>query len=191
VEAALSRIDEIAAGDYPFVDQPADAASARILAYSANPALGLEMTGRFQDQGWKRAALLEFVKATPIDALDPVLAQVNTLSNSRERASLKLAASRRVDNVRREALIVEALPEALDGPADLLHDDLLPDLARALCDFDVDQLRKLWRKHAPVLAERDRRQMLTIVHGLAPMLVKLNLGGPTVRALFDAQRWWP
>jgi hypothetical protein len=191
VDAALSRIDEIAAGDYPFVDQPADAASARILAYSANPALGLEMTGRFKDQGWKRAALLEFVKATPIDAVDPVLAQVKTLSNPRERASLKLVASRRVGNAQREALIAEALPEALDGPADLLHDDLLPDLARALCDIDIDQLRELWRKHAPVLAERDRRQLLTIVHGLAPMLVKLDLGGPNVVALFDAQRWWP
>ncbi|HEU4836563.1 MAG TPA: hypothetical protein VFS90_19180, partial [Pyrinomonadaceae bacterium] len=191
VEAALSRIEEIAAGEYGYVDQPTDAASARVLAYSANPVLGLEMAGRFKDEGWKRAALLEFIKATPGDALDPVLAQVETLSNPRERATLKLAAARRFDNARREALVAEALADALDGPADLLHDDLLPELSRALCEFDIDRLRELWRKHAPVLAERGRPQALTIVHGLAPMFVKLELGGPTVRALFDAQRWWP
>lgn len=191
VEAALARIEEIAAGEYGIIDQPTDAASARVLAYSANPVLGLEMAGRFKDEGWKRAALLEFVKTTPVDALDPVLAQVETLSNPRERAKLKLAAARRFDNTRREALIAGALPEALDGPADLLHDDLLPELSRALCEFGIDRLRELWRKHAPVLAERARPQMLTIVHGLAPMLVKLELGGPTVRALFDAERWWP
>ena len=191
VEAALSRIEEIAAGEYPFVDDPTAAASARVLAYSANPALGLEMVGRFKDQAWKRAALLEFVKATPVDALDPVLEQVNSLSEPRERASLKLAAAKRLKNARSEALIAEALADALDGPADLLHDDLLPDLSRALCDLDIDRLRELWRKHAHVLAERDRPQMLTIIHGLAPVLVKLELGGPTVRALFEAQRWWP
>lgn len=191
VEAALARIEEIAAGEYAFVDQPADSASARVLAYSANPQLGLEMAGRIKDQNWKRAALLEFVKSTPIDALDPVLEQVDTLSDPRERALLKLAAVRRLENAPREALIAEALADALDGPADLLHDDLLPDLSRALCDLDPDRLRDLWRTHAPVLAERDRPQMLTIIHGLAPVLVKLELGGPTVKALFDAQRWWP
>ena len=191
VEAALARIEEIAAGEYPFVDQPTDSAAARVLAYSANPALGLEMAGRIKDQTWKRAALLEFVKSTPIDALDPVLEQVATLADPRERASLKLAAAKRLKNAPREALIAEALADALDGPADLLHDDLLPDLSCALCDLDIDRLRELWRKHAPVLAERDRPQMLTIIHGLAPALVKLKLGGPTVSALLSAQRWWP
>jgi hypothetical protein len=191
VEAALSRIEKIAAGEYPFNDHPTDAASARVLAYSAKPTLGLEMAGRFRDEDWKRAALLEFVKVTPIDTLDPVLAEVDTLSNPRERAALKLAAARRLPHPRRYAILVDALPEALDGPADLLDDDLLPDLSRALCDLEIDQLRELWRQHAPVLAERARPQTLIIIHGLAPMLVKLELGAPIVRALFDAQRWWP
>jgi hypothetical protein len=191
VEAALSRIEEVAAGEYPFVKQPMDAASSRVLAYSAKPALGLEMAGRFEEEVWKRAALLEFVKATPLDDLDPVLAQVNTLSHPRIRASLKLVAAQRLNNAPRAALIAQVLTEALDGPVDLLHDDLLPDLARALSEFPIDRLRELWRKHAARLAERDRPQMLTIIHGLAPLLVRLELGGPTVRALFDAQRWWP
>ena len=191
IDIVSSRLDEVAALEQKFVDDPMEPALARILAYSENPKASLDLVARFKDQTWKRAALLEFVKATPIDELEPVLAQVNTLSDPRERASLKLAAAQGLNNASRAALITEALTEALDGRADLLHDDVLPDLSRALSEIPIDRLRELWRKHAPRLAERDRPQMLTIIHWLAPILVRLELGGPTVRALFDAQRWWP
>jgi hypothetical protein len=191
VDAALSRIEEIAEGEYGFIDDPTEAAGARVLAYSAEPMLGLDLLARYKDEGWKRAALLEYVKSTSLDALEPVLVQIEKLSAPRDRASLKFAAAQRLQDAPREALIVEAFTEALDGPADLLHDDLLPDLSRALCELPVDRLQELWRKNAPRLAERDRPQMLTILHGLAPVLVRLELGAPTVSALFDAQRWWP
>jgi hypothetical protein len=191
VDIALSRMEEILAVDNDFVDEPVEAASARVLAYSADPKLGLDLVERFKDERWKHAALLEFVKTTPVDELDPVLVQINSLSDPRERASLKLAAAQRLNHETRAALIAEALADALDAPADLLHDDLLPHLSRALRELPVDRLRELWRKHAPRLAERDRPQMLTLIHGLAPMLVRLDLGGPIVRALFEAQRWWP
>ena len=185
VDIALARIEEIAAGE------ATEGAIARVLAYSANPVRGLDMVSRFGNESWKRAALLEFVRATAVDALDPVLAQVDTLSDPRERASLKLAAARRLDDKKRESLVAEALADALDGPADLLHDDVLPDLSRALSNLDLNQLRERWHKHAPTLAERDRPQMLRLVHGLAPVLVKLELGEPTARSLFNAQHWWP
>jgi hypothetical protein len=190
VEAALAHIEEIAAGDHGIAGSGFEGASARVLAYCADPIAGLNWVARFQDEGWRRAALREYVKATPVDGLDRVLEHVQGLSDPSKRADLKLDLAQRLPKSSHDELVTEALADALDAPADLLHDDILPRLARTLCEYPVDRLRALWRDAAPKLADRDRPQMLTVVHGLAPALVRLDLGVPTVNALSDAQRWW-
>jgi hypothetical protein len=191
VEAALAQIEEIALADYGLMGDGAEAASARVLAYSANPVLALDVIGRFKDEGWKRAALLQYARTNVVDVLDPLLVQINNMSRPRERATVKLALAGQLNNPQRQQFVKDALSDALDEPADLLHDDLFPDLARKLCELSTDRLHDLFRAIAPRLADRDRSQMLTLIHGLAPMFVRLELGAPTVNAIFAAQRWWP
>lgn len=191
VGAALSKIGEIVATDYSSASDRMEQAGARVLAYTPDPTSVLPLVGEFNEEGWKRAALLEFASESPIAELDPVLAQVDRISDPRDRALLKLAVARRLKNAQQHELVANALGDALDAPADLLHDDLLPELAGALCELPPDRLLQLWRDCAPRLADQTRSQMFTLVHGLAPALLRLDLGRPTARALFDVQRWWP
>lgn len=191
VDAAIAEIGEIVGTDYDSVSERIERAGARVLAYGTDLTYALGLVGRLNDESWKRVALLEFASARPVADLEPVLAQVEGVSVPRDRALLKLALARRLKNARQQELVADALSDALDAPADLLHDDLLPELARALCELPDDRLLNLWRDCAPRLADRARPQMLTFVHGLAPVLLRLGLGGPTAGALFDVQRWWP
>jgi len=70
----------------------------------------------------------------------------------------------------------------------------LADLASRLVTLSSSQLHCLWCEALPVLAARSRRNLLSDLRALAPVIVFLD--GPdaaaeTFRAIRDVGRWWP
>ena len=94
-----------------------------------------------------------------------------------------------------QAGFTPADPPSLDGSSDQpQRAKALAALASHLAKLPRPVLYSLWDETLPILARRTRRDLLTDLGALAPVIVAL--GGAkalaeTARAIQDAARWWP
>jgi hypothetical protein len=193
VDAALAGIGEIAASDDDSVTERIEAVGSRMMAYIGDPRQGLHLVSRFASDSWKRAALLEYAQSGRTELLDESLAVARDLSDPGDRATVLTAFAVAAPNDRRAAILGEALEAAMYDHSDLLHDDVMADLGRALESLPTAAVSALWRTQRARLGELARPELLRKLHGLAPAILHADpeLALATVDAVLDVQRWWP
>ncbi len=191
VQAVWSNISQIQATEFSDEGERLEGAIARLLPYHDNLDGAMDLMARMGSPNWQAAAIREAAESLPKERLDDVLDLARKLSDPDSRARAIAALAGRWPENRRPILVAEAVDAAWQAKPYLHHDRLLPELSDLLCALSGPDLLALWRAKAPELVDESRPQLLARLHGLAPVLVKLELAGPTARAIRDVSGWWP
>src|SRR5690606_39596315 len=153
----------------------------------------LDMVARMGSQSWRRAALLQYARARQPALFDETLRQAATLEDAGDRAQVLTALAEAGPAERRAAILGDAIDAALRDRSDLLHDNVLPPLAKALAALPAASARAIWHARRSRMGELARPEQLRKLHGLGTFLVDATPAAATatVDAILDVRRWWP
>lgn len=193
VDAALAQVGDIEGDDFSKAGERMEAVVSRIMPYTHDSAYALDMVARMGSQSWRRAALLQYAGARQPALFDETLRQAATLEDAGDRAQVLTALAEAGPAERRAAILGDAIDAALRDRSELLHDNVLPPLAKALAALPAASARAIWHARRSRMGELARPEQLRKLHGLGTFLVDATPAAATatVDAILDVRRWWP
>jgi len=147
-----------------------------------------------RDEGWRARALAGLApRLAGLGYPQEALAAAREIQDEQYRAEALAGLAPHLPEELREQVLREALAAARAIEREWGWADALSALAPHLAEWPHDRLYPLWQETLPLLARRTRKDLLSDICALAPVIAKL--GGPeaiaeTFRAIQDVGRWW-